>query len=76
MLPPKDPYIECQVLREAGAMLLDDKVVHLTPNTRHFIKRAEAEPLIMQVRRQHSLLTVGTSNLFVERMQSLAPLII
>ncbi|GAQ88284.1 hypothetical protein KFL_004150080 [Klebsormidium nitens] len=48
MLPPKDPYIECQVLRDAGAMLLDDKVVHLVPHTRHFIKRAEAEPLIAQ----------------------------
>jgi hypothetical protein len=68
MLPPKDPYIECQVLREAGAMLLDDKVVHLTPNTRHFIKRAEAEPLIMQVRPQHSLLT-RQGDVLVERVQ-------
>lgn len=46
--PPKDPYIEVRVLEPTGPLLVDDKVVHLTPNSVHLLKRVDAEPLILQ----------------------------
>ena len=37
------------MLQESGAVVLDDKVAYLEPNTVHLIRRTEAEPLILRV---------------------------
>ncbi|CAI5970115.1 unnamed protein product [Closterium sp. NIES-65] len=49
LLPPKDPYIEVRVLKDAGAMYLDDKVAYLEANTLHLVRKTDAEPLILKV---------------------------
>ncbi|CAI5517917.1 unnamed protein product [Closterium sp. Naga37s-1] len=48
LLPPKDPYIEVRVLKDAGAMYLDDKVAYLEANTLHLVRKTDAEPLILK----------------------------
>ncbi|CAI5531325.1 unnamed protein product, partial [Closterium sp. Naga37s-1] len=46
---PKDPYIEVRVLKDAGAMYLDDKVAYLEANTLHLVRKTDAEPLILKL---------------------------
>eukprot|EP00897_Mesotaenium_endlicherianum_P000351 jgi/Mesen1/10316/ME000079S09740 len=46
--PPKDPYIEVRVLEDTGALLVDDKVTYLEPNSVHLVQRSQVEPLILQ----------------------------
>lgn len=57
--PPKDPYIEVRVLKDAGTLVMDDKVTHLEQNTVHLVRRAEAEPLIMKVGHKECLQTLS-----------------
>ncbi|GJP56347.1 hypothetical protein CLOM_g15408 [Closterium sp. NIES-68] len=51
--PPKDPYIEVRVLKDAGAMYLDDKVAYLEANTLHLVRKTDAEPLILKGLLEH-----------------------
>ncbi|CAI7806856.1 unnamed protein product [Closterium sp. NIES-53] len=53
LLPPKDPYIEVRVLKDAGAMYLDDKVAYLEANTLHLVRKTDAEPLILKGLLEH-----------------------
>eukprot|EP00271_Cylindrocystis_brebissonii_P019263 TRINITY_DN5806_c0_g2_i5.p1 TRINITY_DN5806_c0_g2~~TRINITY_DN5806_c0_g2_i5.p1 ORF type:complete len:202 (+),score=49.11 TRINITY_DN5806_c0_g2_i5:599-1204(+) len=51
--PPKDPYIEVRVLEDLGSLTLGNKVVHMTANSLHLLKRVDAEPLILQGLLEH-----------------------
>ncbi|CAI5942355.1 unnamed protein product [Closterium sp. NIES-64] len=53
LLPPKDPYIEVRVLKDAGAMYLDDKVAYLEANTLHLVRKTDVEPLILKGLLEH-----------------------
>jgi len=50
MLPPKDPWIEVRVLKDAGRDIATEHsgVRNFRKNTMHFLDRRDAEPLINQ----------------------------
>ena len=53
-LPPKEPYITVLVKEDCGEVVTEDgKSVQLIPNSRHFLRRCDAEPLIQQGVLQH-----------------------
>ncbi|KAI4998220.1 hypothetical protein ZWY2020_053562 [Hordeum vulgare] len=49
LVPPKDPYIQVQVLEDIGEVSLGDHSISLTKNSLHFLWHTNAEQFISQV---------------------------